>query len=745
MNVPFVPQSEGSYLHYAENARTLDALAVIAQTSVNLVGDAEPQRLSALFVTHRYFDVLGRAPVMGRAFAAGEDETGAEPVAVLSYGLWRQTFGADPAVVGSVVELDGVSTRIVGVAPEGVSVLDEELWMPMQIDPAAPEVGSFGLIGVARLAEGQSVQAANVEMHELMLRYAAAHPDEFNAAVLEEAGLDADVKSLKEVFVQDVRPVLWVLLGTVGIVLLVACANVANLFLVRAEGRLREQAVRTAMGASRGDIVRQYLTESLTLALGAGLLGLAIAAVGIRGLLRIIPTDLPRALDVGPDGSVLVFTAGISLLSGVLFGVAPTMGYGRADLTTALKDGGRSATGGVQRIRTRSVLVVAQVALALVLLVGSGLMLRSFSAIRSTDIGFESDGVLTFSVGLPASEYRQADQVLDFHRRLADRLAALPGAGAVGVINGLPLTDTKSASPMEPVDRPVADDGLGPLVEQRQITPGYFAAMSIPLREGRALAWEDRGDGVRAVVVSETLAEAFWPGESALGRQIRNQSSENAWEVVGVVADVRFDGVEDDPLPIIYFPLVGGTVEGTQAPYDVDVVVRLAGDPLASVGGAREALRATDARLPMINPRSMASIVSESMASTSITVLLLGVASGIALLLGTVGIYGVIAYVVSRRTQEIGVRMALGAPASTVLRAVRGQGMALVVVGLAVGLLGAWALSRALASLLYGVSATDPLTYAGMAALLALVSLAAMYVPARRAARVDPVEALRSE
>jgi len=615
----------------------------------------------------------------------------------------------------------------------------------MQIDPVAPEAGSFGLIGAARLTEGATAEAADVEMHELLLRFAEANPDDFNASFLDEAGFDSDVKPLREALVQDVRPVLWVLLGTVGIVLLVACANVANLFLVRAEGRAREQAVRTAMGASRLDIVRQYLTESLTLALGAGLLGLVIASLGVQGLLRMIPADMPGVLDIGIDGSVLAFTAVISIVSGVLFGVAPTFGYGRSDLSKALKDGGRAATGGVERLRARSVLVVTQVSLALVLLVGSGLMLRSFAAIRSVDLGFDTDGRMTFQVGLPQAEYEDRDRMLDFHRQLTDRLAALPGVTGVGAINGLPLTDSKSAGPMEPADQPVAEDALAPLVEMRQVTPGYFAAMSIPIIDGRGLDWDDRGDGIRGVVVSETLAQAFWPGQEAVGRQIRNQGSDHAWDVVGVAGNVRFDGVEDEPLPLVYLPMIAGTTESAQLAYDVDIVVQVAGDPLLAVQGAREALRSTDPRVPMINPRTVSSIVGDSMASTSITVLLLGIAAGIALLLGTVGIYGVISYVVSRRTQEIGVRMALGAPTGVVLRGVIGQGMTLVAIGLAVGLIGSWGVSRVLASLLYGVSATDPLTFAGTAALLALVSLVAMWIPARRAAGIDPVRALRAE
>lgn len=745
VKVPVIPHSQALYLHYLENARAIESFAVYSDGNINLLTDGEPQQLTASLVSQEYFQVLGVQPFLGRAFAEGEDRTGAEPVAILGYPLWEQSFGKDPMVVGRLVEMDGVQRRVVGVMPQGFVFSDEDLWLPLEIDSASPDAGSLGLVGVARLADGANIETAQAEMQDLLVRYSEANPDQLGPEILEQTGLAADVKPLKDVFVQDFRQALWVLLGTVGFVLLIACANVANLFLVRAESRQREQALRTALGASRGDVMRQYLTESVTLSVGGGLLGLGLAAFGVRGLLALAPADLPAVLNIGIDGSALVFTGVISVAAGIAFGMFPVFTYGRRDLSNSLKDGGRASTVGRERHRARSTLVVAQVALALVLLVGSGLMLQSFMALRKVDPGFDPDGLMTFRFALPYAEYKEPHQVLDFHRRLMDRLAAEPGVQAVGMVSGLPLTGQRSAGPMEPVDRPLPEGELGPIVERRSMTPGYLEAMSIPILEGRALAWDDQADQARGIVISQALARTFWPNESAVGRQIRNQASEDSWEVVGVAGDVRFDDVQDEPLPLAYFPVLGGTPEELGPARFMDVVVRGAGDPLDAISGAREALRAADPRLPMINPRTVDAVVRASMASTSFTVLLLGIAAGIALLLGTVGIYGVISYIVSRRTQEIGVRMALGAPASVVLRSVVGQGMTLTGIGVVVGLFGAWGLSRALSSLLYGVSATDPLTFAGTALLLGVVALLAIWIPARRAARVDPVEALRWE
>lgn len=748
LNIPVLPHSQGFYLRYQEGLTTLKSFAVFSDATVNLITDGDPKRLVAAEVTQEFFEVGGVSPIHGRGFAVGEDRVGAEPVAVLGHQIWQQDFGSDPGVVGRLVEMSGVRRRIVGIMPEGVTFPSEtEVWLPLAIDETEPEVGNLRYLGIGRLADGATVPAVNSEMGDHLLRIADDNPDELTRDVIDQIGMAPDVKPLRDLYVADVAQALWVLLGTVGFVLLIACANVANLFLVRAEARQREQALRTALGASRADMTRQYLTESVSLALVSGLLGLGLAALGVKALLALAPVDLPRAGEIGIDGSVLLFTALISVGSGFLFGLFPVFGYARKDLSGALKEGGRSSTSGRERHRTRNVLVVAQVALALVLLVGSGLMARSFAELRSIDPGFDPDQRLAFRIALPDAEYQDASSVSGFYRQLQERVSAIPGVRAAALITAIPLEDQKSASPMEAQDQPYQEGVLGPMVDRRRTSPGYFQAMGISLLEGRELTWEDGGDAVRSVVVSETLARTFWPNEtSVLGRRIQHQGEgSDAWEVVGVAADVRFETLAEEPAPLAYFPLVTGTPEAPDPDRSVSVVLHVNAEPLGYVRAAREALREVGPRIPMVDPTTAERVYGAAMAATSFTVILLGIASGIAMILGTVGIYGVISYVVTRRTPEIGVRMALGAPGSSVLRSVVTQGMILTGVGIALGLVGAWGVSRVLSSLLYGVSATDPLTYLGTAAGLAAVAFLASWIPARRAASVDPVEALRSE
>lgn len=748
LNLRMVPHSEGMYLFFGDRFKSLSAFAVFGGHSINLITDGEPQRLQAARVTQTFFEVMRVRPFLGRGFAEGEDRAGAEPVALLGHGVWQQTFGSDSNIVDRLVEMDGELRRVVGVMPEGFDFPSEAaIWTPIEVNEAHPQMSSLGLIGVGRLAPEASVASAQSELRNLLYQFADTYPDELSEEILEQTGLAPDIKPLKDLYVQDVRRALWILLGTVGFVLLIACANVANLFLVRAEARQREQALKTALGASRGDLVRQYLTESVTLALGGGLLGLALAYVGIKGLLAIAPVTIPSSLEIGMDGSVLMFTAAVSVVSGLLFGIFPAFADAGRDLSRALKDGGKNSTIGRERYRARSVLVVMQVALALILLVGSGLMARSFWALSSVDPGFESANRLTFRLALPRAEWESSEKVRPFYRQLQERMAAIPGVNSSAVITAVPLTDSKTAGPMESEEDPIPAGELGRLVDRRQVSPGYFETMGIDLVEGSGLTWDHAQSEVRGVVVSEALARSFWPNaQSALGRRIRHQGNdEDFWEVVGVARDVHFETLTEEAAPLIYMPLEAGWSGEPNLARSFAVVLHTEADPLSFVAAARQALREVAPRLPMINPRTVRSIERDAMSSTSFTVVLLGIASGIALILGVVGIYGVISYVVTRRSQEIGVRMALGAPARIVLRDVVGQGMILTGVGIAVGLVGAWGVSRVLGSLLFDVSATDPLTYAATVVGLASIAFIASWIPARRASRIDPVEVMRYE
>ncbi|HUG42084.1 MAG TPA: ABC transporter permease [Longimicrobiales bacterium] len=746
-----LPISPGLYLVYREHARSLASLGLFQGTVANFVGDdGSAERVDGQAVTPSLFEVLRVRPALGRTLVAADAEPGADPVVVLSHALWSSMFGRDPAAVGRTVIMDGVSRQVVGVMPPGFTPNpDTRLWIPMSIDPTTAPLGSFSPSAVGRLADGATVETARAELVSLIRRLEDLRPDAGPVlGFLREVRLTAVVEPLKEAMVGDVGRTLWTLLGMVGFVLLIACANVANLLLVRAEGRQRELALRRAIGAGRWDVIRPFLAESLGLALAGGALGVAMAALAVRTTLALAPAGIPRMNEVGVDFRVLAFTGAVSLLAALIFGLLPSFRYGRSDLSGHLKDGaGRGGTTGRERHRTRNTLVVTQVALALVLLVGSGLMIRSLMALLAVHPGFEPEGVLTVRLGVPPGEIADPAAVADFYRQVQDRLRAQPGVVAVGAVAGGPLTGQLGFFAQAIEDHPTPPDGLPPLAFASFADPGYFEAMEIPLLEGRTLHADDGATGFRGAVVSRAFADRWWPGGSALGRRIRPGGGPDGawWEIVGVVADVRNRSLQEDPEEIIYYPTLVGEPDQPGAIRSRDLVVRVDGDAAAFLPVLRREVRDLNARIPLANPRTMRDIVEQSMSRTSFTMVVLSSASFVALLLGMVGIYGVVSYVVSQRTREIGVRMALGAPRATVRSMVVRQGMTLAVVGVAIGLIGAVAGSRLLQTLLYGVSATDPVTYTAVAAVLAAVALAASWIPARRAAAVDPAIALRNE
>lgn len=757
MGVEEVPHSEATYLIYAGENRVFDAVGVFRDDAMNLTGGQEPERVATVSATHEVLSILGAVPRVGRLTNQDDDIPEASPVAILTHGLWDRRFGGDPSILGRSIQLNGESREVVGILPADFDFgsTEADLFIPAQFHRAEPDEGSFNYSAIARLKDGVTLEAASDEMARLIRLMPERFSGVINQAMLDQIGFAPRITTLKEATVGDVSRALWLLLSAVGIVLLVACANVANLFLVRAEGRHREVAVRMALGASGRDMARYFLAESLILGLLGGLLGLLLAWAGTRTLVTFGPESLPRLGEIGLDAGALLFTGLISLLAGVLFGLVPVLKYRRPGVPSGLKEGGRGGSAGRERHRARNVLVVSQMAMALVLLVGSGLMLRSFQALRSVDPGFEPRGLLTLRLTLPAATYPDPLDRADFYRRLQESITGLPGVVSAGAGELLPLAGGINRSGTWFEDFPVTADQVPDVIETNRVTEGYLETMGIHLLEGRTLDAFDARDRTGAVVVTRTLAEHYWPGQSALGKRLSQsadvgRSSGEAdipWQtIVGVVEDVRTMGMDTDPLPLLFFPLLQGAPDEAQrTPRTMAFVIRTRGEPMALLPAVRQTIRTQDPNLPLADVRAMSSIVRDSMARTSFTMVLLGIAALVALLLGTVGIYGVISYVVTQQTRDMGIRLALGAEESRVAGMVLRQGGLLAATGIAIGLTGAFGLTRLMEALLFGVSTTDPATFVAVPLILGGVALLASWIPARRAARTDPVEALRAE
>ena len=750
-NFDRIPLAEDTYALIRSEQRVFEGMAAYrSEARVNLTGEGEPRVLHAATVSWDLPQVLRMDFALGRGFTEDEDVPEGPEVAVLSHGLWQEAFGADPTVLGRTIRLDGRPSTIVGVLPRVVDVpdLDADLWLPIRIDLGNPVVGAFGLSSLARLEAGRTTEVAEANLAPIMdilaERMAGA---EAYLAFIREGRMATVVSPLKTDIVGDVRAPLWVLLGTVGFVLLIACANVANLILVRAEARQKEIAVRSALGASRWVVVRGFLSESVLLAVAGGILGLSLAAVALPGLLALAPEELPRASGVGIDIAVLLFTSGLVVLTTLLFGVLPAIRAVQPQRFVTLKHA-RGSTAGRERHRMRNALVAGQTALALVLLIGSGLMLRSFDVLRRVDPGFEPEGALTLTVSLPQSTYETAREAADFHQALTDRLVALPGVQSSGAAEYLPLSGGGSGTVHRAEGIAPPPGELPPVIFYKTVGPGYFEAMGTELVAGRLPERTDHEQQLPNVVINRATAERMWPGLDPLNRRIgpNDGDSVSSWyAVVGVVEDVRDENLIDEARALVYYPMVapgGGSVGGVRS---MTYVLRTAGDPANLAGPARAAVWELDPDLPITAIRELSAVVSEAEARMSFTVVALAVAAGVALVLGAVGLYGILSYVVTQRTREIGVRLALGAQAQGVRTMVMRQGLVVSGVGILAGLLGALALTRVLESLLYGTSPTDPLTFVATTGLLLGVGLLASYLPARRASTVDPIEALRAD
>ncbi len=730
----------GEYLELGERARTFDVAFYTADDDVSLLGLGEPVRLEGAHVSSTLFPLLGARPAVGRAFATGEDRGGGADVVVLSHGLWQRHFGGDPAVVGRQLRLDGRSRTVVGVMPPDFRFpsRDTELWLPAGID-ADDRISLWSTGGsiVGRLRPGATLPEARAELQLLVPGLRALFP----WAMPAEYGAQATFVPLRTKIVADSRPVLLVLLGAVALVLLVACVNIANLTLARVTSRRAELAIRVALGAGRGRLVRQLFTESMLLALAGGAAGLLLVVAGVRALVTVLPADVPRVDEVGVDARVLGFALALSLLSGLFFGLLPALRASGPRMEWLGEGGGRGAGAGPRRRALQGSLVVAQIALAVMLVTGAGLLIKSFWRLVRVDPGFRVENVVSATLAPP--EFRYADDASRrvFYDRLLERLRALPGVSAAAVASGLPFAGDNWGTvfvieghpdPAATGDWPWADAGA-------VVSPGWLDAMGVPVVQGRGFAETDDGRAPGVVIVGRALAERYWPGQDPVGRRIRFPGDEGWRTVVGVAGDVKWNQLTEAGSGALYVPLAQGELGPMR------LVVRSAADPAAVADELRAVVASVDRDTPVSDVRTAEQLVSASVAGPRFTMLLLSLFALVALALGAIGIFGVVSHATGQRRREIGLRVALGATPGDVRRLVVRQGATLTLAGLALGLVAALAVTRILAGLLHGVRPTDPGVLGGSIVLLAAVALGAAYLPARRATRVDPVEALRAE
>jgi putative ABC transport system permease protein len=743
-----LPVSPAAFYDWKE-AKAFEKMAMVTSDRISLTGEGEPELLGVVRVSGEFFQVLGTPPLIGRVLQPDDDKGEKITAVVLSHAFWQRRFGGDRGVVGKTVRLDGQPVSVVGVMPpdfafprggempRGFGFTDEpDAWAPIALSPERRQSrGSRGQLAVGLLRPGVGIAAAQAEMDTISDRLERDFPDS-------DKGWRARVEPLPGELVGDVKPALLILLGAVGLVLLIACVNVANLLLAQAAARHKEIAVRTALGAGRGRMVRQLLTESGLLALLGGACGLLLAFWGLRAFALWIPPDVPVSGDIALDPRVLGFTLAVTLLTGALAGLVPALQMTRPDLAESLREGTRAGSGSSRSGRTRSALVVVETAVAVLLVVGAGLLVRSFARLTAVDPGFRPEGVLTLQVLLPDQNYDDPARV-NFTGSVLDRLRALPGVTQAGMVSNLPMSGEESIEGLEIEGKPRPKPEDIAFADFRQATASYFEALGIPLLKGRVFT---EGDGPKAplvAVIDETLARAYWPGEDALGKRFRfggfGERDEPWMTVIGIVGNVRHSGLHVDPRPQLYVP-------NSQNPTGLlNLVVRTSRDPESLAREVRAAVFAVDPNQPVDKVRTMEQVVSESVAGRRFNMVLLGVFAVLALVLAAVGIYGITSYSVVQRTREMGLRMALGAQPGAVLGLVLRETGTLALVGLGAGLLLAVAATRVMASLLFGVGATDPTTFAGVSLALAAVSLLAAYLPGRRATRIDPMVALRAD
>jgi putative ABC transport system permease protein len=726
-----------NFQDWRDQNKSFQGMACVRNRNANLTGEGEPEEIRAASVSANFFQLMGVNPELGRGFTAEEEQPGRDRIVVLSHGLWQRRFGGDPGILNRTISLNGESHVVVGVAPPGFQFPEKtEIWSPLAPNENMRAArGVFWLPVVGRLKPGVTRAQAQADMDLIGKQLEQQYPNM-------NAGYGVNVVPLMEQTVGSIRRSLLVLFGAVLFVLLIACANVANLLLARAATRQREVALRAALGASRWRIVRQLLTESVLLAVVGGALGVMLAWWGLQLLIDLSPANIPRLENISLDGRALGFTMALSLLTGLIFGLAPALQTSHLELGETLKEGGRGGSGGRRAQHIRSVFIVAEVALTLALLVGAGLLIRSFWRLQQVDPGFKTDSILTLRLSLPRSKYSEEAQVVSFYERLQERLSALPGVEAASATNGILLPMVTNSSifaienkPQDPRERQFE-------LPFNAVMPNYFQTMGVQLLSGRAFTAQDARDKPRVAIVNETFVKHYFPNEDPIGRRFTffDANDNTQWiTIVGVVRDTKRQGLDQPIRMESWLP------HAQSQSRSMEVVLRTAGDPLTLSQTAREVVWSLDRDLPIPKMETVERVLSENVAQRRLNMLLLGLFALVALILAAVGIYGVMSYAVTQRTNEIGIRMAMGAKASAVLWLVVRQGMLLVLAGVVIGLAATFALTRLMASLLFGVSATDPITFVAIAALLTGVALVACWIPARRAAKVDPMVALRYE
>ncbi|MFN0104148.1 MAG: ABC transporter permease [Bryobacteraceae bacterium] len=744
VNIKDLNASIADYIAYREDSKTFADVAIWNGRSVTVTEFADPERVDGISATFRLLPMLGVHPILGRGFNEKDSDGGSPDVVLLGYGYWQRRFGGDPKVIGRRIMSDGAAREIVGVLPEGFWFMDmkHDLVLPLRFDRANVRLAGYNFQAIARLRQGVTIEQANADVARMIgieLRKFPP-PNGMSVQMMEDARLGPNVRLLIDDLLGDIAKSLWVVMATIGIVLLIACANVANLLLVRTEGRAQELAVRAALGASRGRIARELFVESLALAVMGGALGAGFAVAAVKLVLKTTPVRLPRFDQISVDGTALLFTFAVSLAAGFVFGAIPVLKHGGARFAGALRAGGRNASAGRDRNIARNTLTVVQVALALVLLIGSGLMIRTFQSMRRVHPGFsDPEALQTLRISIPRTAAQKDPELLVMQRNLVNRLAGIPGVSAVSMINGLPMTGFSSQDPVSASDHSYAASQIPPLRRFIRAVPGTFHALGAPLLAGRDYNWIDIHEKREVALISENFAHEYWgSAQAAIGKRIRSNPNDPWSEVIGVAGDIRHDGVDKKSPTTVYWPL--------RSSNSMTFLVR---GPRAGTESLTTEIRQTvwtvNGGLPITEMQTMKQVYDRSMSRTAFTLTLLAISGGMALLLAAVGIYAVISYAVAQRTREIGIRLALGAQQAELKMMFVRNGLLWGGIGAAAGLAAAAALSRLMSTLLFEISPVDPLTYSVVATGLLAAAALASYLPARRVTRVDPVEALRAE